>query len=114
MQYIFELKAFESNGEAPQVFACVACGQTKEEYTFSAKAGGLLCKDCKRQEQDKIPVDEATIYTLQYILATPIERLYTFHVSDAVLRNIKLCLKSYKREYLPHTFHTAPFLEMFV
>lgn len=76
VRYIFELKLVTINGFSPQVFACVKCGREKEIegfYRFSCKSGGLLCGDCAPIAVDSIKLSSSTIYTLQYIIASPIK-----------------------------------------
>lgn len=94
---IFELRFLEINGEMPQVEYCVVCGKkemTKEKNAwFSPKEGGILCAEClqkRKQEGGKVLtapifISTSTIYTMQYILATPLEKLFTFAVSVEVL-----------------------------
>ena len=59
---IYELKAIEINGECPQV---------EELITYTSK-----------------PPVESTVYTLEYIVSSPLEKLYTFTVSDEVLHEL--------------------------
>ena len=97
---IFELRFMAINGEMPQVEHCVVCGKkemTKETNAwFSPKEGGVLCAECwkKRQIETKkefAPIvfsENSTIYTMQYILFTPLEKLFSFIVSEAVLKEL--------------------------
>ena len=43
---IFELKALTVNGQAPQVFQCVICGDKERPAVFSPAKGGLVCSEC--------------------------------------------------------------------
>ncbi|MFA9465257.1 MAG: DNA repair protein RecO [Velocimicrobium sp.] len=114
IRYIFEFKSMVINGEAPQVFECVKCANEKPGTLFSAKSGGLVCEACKSKMTDIILIDEATVYTLQYIVASKIEKLYTFHVSECVMENLRICATRYLAEYLAHTFNSLRFLDMIV
>ena len=42
IRYIFELKALTINGQAPQVFQCMTCGNKERHAVFSAVKGGLV------------------------------------------------------------------------
>lgn len=41
IRYIYELKIISINGEAPQVFECISCGDKEREKVFSVQKGGL-------------------------------------------------------------------------
>ena len=94
IRYIFELKAMCVNGYAPQVFECTSCGE-EESFYFNFEAGGLVCKSCRGGSQNLLKLSGSTIYTLQFILTTPIEKLYTFTVNEQVLRDLKALMKGY-------------------
>lgn len=95
IRYIFELKAMCVNGYAPQVFECTGCGKEEECSWFSFETGGLLCDNCRTEKNGLIKLSGSTVYTLQFILTTPIERLYTFTVNEQVLRELKMLMKGY-------------------
>ena len=97
---IFELRFLAINGEMPEVECCVVCGKKElgkeKKIYFSSKEGGILCAECwqKRQIETKkefVPIifkESSTAYTMQYILATPLEKLFSFIVSEAVLKEL--------------------------
>lgn len=111
IRYIFEFKSLAINGEAPQVFECVKCQEKDPGMLFSAKSGGLVCEKCKGQAKDIVRIDEATVYTLQYIITSNIEKLYTFHVSKTVMDNLRILTVRYLAVYVSHNFNSASFLE---
>ena len=92
---IFELKAFCINGEGPQVFQCVRCQEKDGQMVFSAREGGLVCTDCARNISDGISLDNSTLYTMQYIEISTIEKLYTFTVSREVLEKLSGIMERY-------------------
>lgn len=92
---IFELKAFCINGEGPQVFQCVRCQKKDGQMVFSAREGGLVCTDCARNISDGISLDNSTLYTMQYIEISTIEKLYTFTVSREVLEKLSGIMERY-------------------
>lgn len=82
VRYIYELKTLVVNGEYPDV--------TKE----------------------KDVVSPATLYTLQYIVATNVEKLYTFTVSAEVLLELGKVMKRYMETYVEKSFKSLEILEM--
>ena len=85
---IFELKTICINGEGPQVFQCVHCLKREGRMHVRSKEGGIICADCAGMISDGIVLDNSTLYTMQYIESSTIEKLYTFTVSEAVLKKM--------------------------
>ena len=108
---IFELKAFCINGEGPQVFQCVRCQKREGQMVFSAREGGIICQDCREKISDGIPMDNSTLYTMQYIESSTIEKLYTFTVSEAVLETLSRILERYCLLYVDKRFKSLEILE---
>lgn len=111
IRYIFELKIMSINGYTPQVFECVSCGTTEDVYLFSVNKGGLLCRACRQGESELIGLDGSTIYTMQFIIVTPIEKLYTFTVTDKVLKEIKRVMERYMKIMIETKFKSIEVLE---
>lgn len=108
---IYELKAVSINGEGPQVFGCVACGETEGKLLFSVKRGGLVCKKCRNQAADGISLLPSTLYTMQYIVGTPIEKLYNFVVKDEVLKELEIVVEKYFASYVDRRFKSLEILK---
>lgn len=111
IRYIFELKAITINGEGPQVFQCVCCGSRERASVFSAKRGGLVCDRCRRDVYDAMVLNTSTLHALQYIVGTPVEKLYTFTVSDEVLRELGMVSERYMDVYVDKKFKSLEILE---
>ena len=112
VRYIFELKALVINGEAPEVFRCANCGVDDRSVIFSSKNHGVICSECQGIAPDGIPLSPATLYTLQYIVSSSFEKLYTFAVSDEVLQELGVVLKQYTSTHIDKTFKSLEILEM--
>lgn len=112
VRYIYELKALTINGEAPEVFRCANCGVDDRKMVFSSKNHGLICEECRALATDEIAVGDATVYTLQYIVSSTIEKLYTFAVSDEVLGELRKIMKQYMEVQADKTFKSLKILEM--
>ncbi len=119
---IFELKAMTIQGEGPQMFQCLICGKDKfenmeQEVIFSVKKGGLVCKNCLKRSGDTergYYVDTSTIYAMQYINCSTIEKLYTFRLEDKVLSRLETLLKAYIGMYIDKKFKSLEMLEVIV
>ncbi|MCI9149534.1 MAG: DNA repair protein RecO [Lachnospiraceae bacterium] len=106
---IYELKAMVVNGEYPNVFSCQSCGREEELIWFDSSRGGVLCQGCK--SSGAIPVDASTRYTLQYIITSGIEKLYTFTVSGEVLSRLEWIMRDYMGRYIDRSFQSLQVLE---
>lgn len=111
---IFELKAIYINGEGPQVFQCVKCGDMERPVMFSAKEGGIVCSECRQGVYDEMEIDTSTLYAMQYIAGSTIEKLYTFTVSDVVLHTLQKILERYISIYIDRRFKSLEILEICV
>lgn len=111
---IYELKAVCINGEGPQVFECVSCGSWEENMKFSVRKGGLVCRKCKIHAPDAVMVGTSTLYTLQYIISSKVEKLYTFAVKEEVLLELENLIRNYLNVYVGRNFKSLEILETIV
>lgn len=104
---IFELKVLVYDGEALAAFSCVKCG--KEKVTaFYLRGNGLVCDHCKTS--DMMPLTESTVYTLQYIISTTLDKLYTFQLSDEVWWEVDKVVERYFGQHVTKNFHSLEIL----
>ena len=99
------------NGEGPQVFECICCGEREKSSVFSVRRGGLVCGKCMNHITDGITLHPSTLYTLQYIVASPVEKLYNFLVKEEVLKQLSEIVTTYLNEYLGKRFKSLEILE---
>lgn len=52
-----------------------------------------------------------TIYTIEYVAASALDRLYTFVVSDGVLKELALCAAEYRKRFSGKSFKSLAILE---
>ena len=57
-----------------------------------------------------IEVSESTAYTIYHVGTSPIEKLYTFTVSEQVLEEFGRCLSVYRQRYLEGRFTSLDIL----
>ncbi len=114
IRYIFELKALTINGQAPQVFQCMTCGNKERSAVFSAVKGGLVCSECMKDVRDGMSLDPSTLYSMQYIETSTIEKLYTFNVTEKVLTELGNVMSRMTDIYVGKRFKSLEILETLI
>lgn len=109
VRYVFELKAMMINGEYPEVFCCTNCGSTEELAGFSWSGNGMVCRCCRKNGD--LPLLDSTIFTMQYVISTPIAKLYTFTVSEEVLAEFSRVQDRFRKMYVDKKFKSLEILE---
>ncbi len=110
VRVIYELKTLVINGEYPDVFSCAICGKKEDLVALSKLRSGCLCSDCRGKES-AILLQEGALYTLQYIITSRIEALYTFRVTDEVLENLRNIMADLLKRYVDRKMKSLVFLE---
>lgn len=110
VKVIYELRVLVVNGEYPNVFSCMKCGEKENLTYFSVKYRGTLCKACGTLESG-ILLNESVLYTLQYIISADLKKLYTFTVTEQVLLTLEEVVGNYWKSYIPHHFKSLKMLE---
>ena len=59
-------------------------------------------------------LDPSTRYAWEFVLASPVEKLYTFALSDQVLLEFSRCVEENKRRFIDKTFHSLDILQVLV
>lgn len=114
VRYIYELRLICINGEGPQMFECVRCGDREKEKVFSIKKGGLVCRECLGHIDGGLLLLPSTLYAMQYIIASPVEKLYTFALTDEVLEQLGDVVRAYLEQYVDKRFKSQEILEMMI
>lgn len=106
---IYEWKSLTCHGIYPEVFSCIRCGAREQLHFFSMEKRGVLCESCAGAAGVD-PLNDAALYALQYIIATPVERLYTFTVTQEVLKQLENVVHRYLSLYVDRELKTLHFL----
>lgn len=111
IKVIFELKMICLEGEGPEVFNCVKCQGDFIKPRFSSTSGGMLCDDCRHNDSNARMLSTSTVYAMQYIISKEVEKLYTFVVSDEVLKELQFCMDQYLKLHIDHKFKSLEFVK---
>ena len=109
---IYEIRLLTCFGEGMQTFSCSLCGSTEELTHFSARRGGVICNKCWKHGGDSVWLVDATLYTLQYIVSTPIEKVFSFVVSDKVLERLERISREFLFCHVQGTFKSLEMIEV--
>lgn len=110
IRYIYELKIFTINGEYPDVFSCAECGNKEGLVAFSVEKSGAVCNECTGVRKDLIRLNTSTFYTMQYVISSPIEKLYSFTVSEQVLTELSMVMGRWRSRYTDKEFKSLEML----
>lgn len=115
VRVVYEMRMMLIEGQVLELFECLHCNSTETRAVYLA-AGGLVCERCASKELElrqsyPFVLSKDALYSLQYILTAPLEKLYSFIVTDEVLKELERFMKAYLGRYLSHKFKAEDFLE---
>ena len=98
-------------GEYPEMFECVLCNKTEGLKRLVLEKNGMICEDCCKECIDGIELKNSVLYTFQYVISAPLERLYTFTLTQETLRDFQKIVKKLCRRYQDREFKSLEVLE---
>lgn len=109
LKNIYDLKTWVIDGEYPNVFSCMKCGSKENLTAFSVKHHGMLCDKCEKLEAG-IKISTSTLYAMQFIVSSSIEKLYTFVLNEETEEELTRILDAYRLNYRSHKYKSEDFL----
>lgn len=109
IRYIYEIRLMDIEGQGIHSYRCVKCNKEELAY-FNAKAGGLLCETCAHELQITRRVSPTLVYTLQYILSTPVNRLFGFSLKDEAMQELIYVGDRFRQMYVDKEFKSLEIL----
>ena len=106
---IYELRGMVINGEYPESFSCVSCGSTEGLVGYSDEKNGVICQKCFPHMRGK-RLPESVIYTMQYVTAAPLEKLYSFLLAPEVEKEFCSMQERFRRKMIDRSFKTLEIL----
>jgi len=96
---VYQLKATCLLGYSPLISSCVDCGDDNTSG-FSIKRNGMVCKKCGIIDKSLIDLKPGTISTINYIVNSDLKKLFSFNVTDDIIKELQLFNKIYLQEKL--------------
>lgn len=107
---IFELRTLVINGEYPDVFSCGRCGSKENLDFFDISHDTMVCEKCHESISDDEKIKTSTLYTLQYIVTSPMNKLFAFKVKDDILNQLDKVIGQYFKKVVDKQFNSLDFL----
>ena len=108
---VYEMRLAKDMGVMPVVNACSACGDEGMPEFFSPECGGILCKRCHSSLRDDLPLSSEAYKALVYILYTDEKKIYSFNVSDSVLKELSVISERYFLSKAERNFSSLDYLK---
>lgn len=114
---IYELRLLTIQGLMPQLSACPSCGKEvpgDEDAWFSFAEHGVLDQACMHHVPDAKKISSRTLYTLRYIAAAPLTKLFTFTLREELLRELESVVTEYTRRNTDRRFRSLEILALMI
>lgn len=110
---IYEIRTLLINGEYPDMTSCICCGKSDDLLYFSINKRGLVCSDCMNKgngDSSTVSISKSVRYAVCFILTAPLEKLYSFTLTDKAFDELDILMKRYMKRWKDHTYRTEKFL----
>lgn len=117
----FEIRAASIIGFMPNVISCVECEEKNGDFYFELMSGSLRCYSCaQKRAQNTVDEDfresnavciltEGAKTALGYCIHSPLERIFSFRISDEDMVLFCRATEEYVLNQLGQTFKTLDF-----
>ena len=109
---IFEIRLLSLLGLMPSMRTCVNCGTAKlKDARFNMRRGGLVCKDCAREERAGSAVLAGTVEFIKHIAASDLDKVSRIKVSEEVGKELETLLRRFLDYHIERRLNTVQFLK---
>lgn len=109
IKIVYELRTMFINGEYPNVYSCKTCGKKQEIGYFSIKEHSVFCRE-HAEGKDTVRLSDSVLYAMQFIMCTPIEKLYTFKLTPEAEKELSDIVTRYRKKYHGHEYKSEAML----
>ena len=111
--YQFEIRLLRQLGFGPRLDSCAVCGRKRppsQGGSFSAEAGGLLCRRCRKQEAGGLTVGGKAIDALLFLEGSSRQHTEKVRLSPETARQVRQLLRSYWAHVLGREPRSTPWV----
>ena len=118
----FEIRAASILGFMPDIIACHECGERLGDFFLDVMGGVITCRSCKERasmlrEEHSDPHEAHIICLLSegaktafgYCVYSPIERIFSFNLSDIDMNLFSRAAEEYLLNQLGHSYNSLEF-----
>ncbi len=119
---VFEMRASSILGFMPEVMECRTCGTREGEFFFDIMAGALECAECRKrsdlshtrlseEHEGSIitPVSNGAKNALYYAIHAPLEKIFSFNISDEDMHLFSMAAERYIINHLDRSYKALEF-----
>lgn len=108
---VFELRIASMLGFAPDLRACRSCiCYEHEQMLFDMRNSTIICADCaENAEYDYISLQPSLLYSMRYIVYSPVEKIYHFTLKSSILTQLEQFCEKYLLHHLDREFRSLDY-----
>lgn len=119
---VFEIRCASILGFMPDVLGCHSCGERAGDFFFDIMGGNLECAGCRAEASESgephpdphesriiALLSEGAKTALGYAIYAPLERIFSFNISEPDMRLFSRCTELYLLNQLGHSFRSLDF-----
>lgn len=107
----FELRLMAEQGYVPELGGCSQCGKVTNPMFFDVGTGEIRCGECKARG---MKINANLLDALKYIINCPINKLFSFSISDNISNELFTCCEQYALSVTGKPVKSLEYLKMFL
>lgn len=109
----FELHLLDTSGYRPQLQECVMCRQPLQPVTnlFSSSAGGMLCPDCRRNQEVVLSVSVDGLKVLRWLQDGDFDAAMRLKIDNNLSRELETVTRNYIKFVLERELKSISWLD---
>ncbi|SDW88176.1 DNA repair protein RecO [Paenibacillus sp. CF384] len=108
---LFEMKILAAAGYAPDLSACISCGNESGPMALSVRGGGIICGRCRYKDTSAIELSEGALKLLRLFWQLDMRRLGNIQVKDETKQQLKHIMRSLMDTHIGLQLKSRSFLD---
>lgn len=108
---VYEFRLMGEQGYMPSLLVCEKCGEKIFPMRFDVENGQIYCSCCEKRG---VLIDESALSAMQYIFFCNPKKIFSFDVSDNVLKVLNEISEQYVITHIGKRVKTLEYLKMFM